>query len=309
MVEKKTGKMKRRTIYIWVWMIVAAAICSALGLLAVYNPLSTKPVLTVSIQPQRYFLEKIVGDKFDVLCLLAQGSNPEAYEPSFSHLMNLEKSRAYFCMGNIGFELAILNRVKNNNPELQIIDTSEGIDYLRGTHAGVLEHSHGHKHSHSHEVDPHVWTSVVNAKIIAQNMYKAVLELDSHNKKYYTKNYNALLSELVELENEMNRELSAVKGEAFAVWHPSLSYFARDYGLTQIAMENEGKEVPAAVLKSEIDMARNHGVKVLFYQKEFDSRQIQTINEQLNAVMVEINPMSYEWAEEMRRITNALTGK
>ena len=75
-----------------------------------------------------------------------------------------------------------------------------------------------------------------------------------------------------------------------------------------IPSENEGKEVVASALKREIDMARGHNVKVLFYQKEFDSRQIQTINEQLGTEMVEINPMGYEWSLEMRKIGNALTG-
>lgn len=269
------------------------------------NPESTKPVLTVSIQPQRYFLERIVGDKYDVLCLLTQGSNPESYEPGFNHLINLERSKAYFRMGNIGFELAILDKIKNNNPDLIIVDTSKNIELLKGTHGGA--HSHNHSHGHSHEVDPHVWTSVPNAKIIVENMYKALIEIDSRNKKYFTRNYETLLAELSELELEMAQKLDSVECRAFAVWHPSLSYFARDYGLEQISMEYEGKEVPASVLKHEIDIVREHGVKVLFYQKEFDSRQIQTINEQLGTEMIEINPMSYEWTAEMRKIADALT--
>lgn len=269
------------------------------------NPESTKPILTVSIQPQRYFLERIVGDKYDVLCLLTQGSNPESYEPGFNHLINLERSKAYFRMGNIGFELAILDKIKNNNPDLIIVDTSKNIELLKGTHGGA--HSHNHSHGHSHEVDPHVWTSVPNAKIIVENMYKALIEIDSRNKKYFTRNYETLLAELSELELEMSQKLDSVECRAFAVWHPSLSYFARDYGLEQISMEYDGKEVPASVLKHEIDIVREHGVKVLFYQKEFDSRQIQTINEQLGTEMIEINPMSYEWTAEMRKIADALT--
>lgn len=294
--------MKTRKLYIWGGLSIVAVVGILLGLLALYTPITAKPVLVVSIQPQRYFLEKIVGDRYDVLCLLAQGSNPEAYEPSFSHLINLERSKAYFCMGNIGFELAILNRVKNNNPDLHIINTSEGIELLRGTHEGHASCAEGH----SHEVDPHVWTSVVNAQIIVQNMYKAMIELDPYNKKYYTKNYNALLSELYDLEQSLIEILSSSKGQAFAVWHPSLSYFARDYGLVQIAMESEGKEIPASVLKEKIDKAREHNVKVLFAQKEFDNRQVQTVNEQLGVKKVEINPMSYEWAEEMKLIANAI---
>ena len=304
--------MKRKTIYIWGSVIIFISVCLALGFVSTYNPIPTKPVLAVSIQPQKYFLDRIVGDKYQVMCMLAQGSNPEAYEPSFHHLVNLEKCNAYFCMGNIGFELAVLDKVKKNNPDLMIIDTSENIELLRGTHDGVssqCDHNHAHGHSHSHEVDLHVWTSVVNAKIIVENLYKSVIVLDSRNKTYYTRNYNKLLTELNELEDSIKKQMIGAEGTAFAVWHPSLSYFARDYGLIQIAMENEGKEVPAAVLKKEIDMAREKNVKVMFYQKEFDNRQIQTISSQLGTEMVEINPMGYEWADEMRKIANAITAK
>lgn len=297
-------KTRKKKLYIWGGFIGVVIVGIILGVLSVNTSVSAKPVLTVSIQPQRYFLEKIAGDKYDVLCLLTQGANPESYEPSFSHLINLEKSKAYFCMGNIGFELAILNRVKNNNPDLRIINTSEGLDLLRGTHEGHSSSHDGHKHSH--EIDPHVWTSVVNAKIIVQNMYKAMVELDPQNKKYYTTNYNVLFAELLELEQELGKQLSESKGKAFVIWHPSLSYFARDYGLTQIAIESEGKEIPASVLKEKIDKARENNVKVLFVQKEFDNRQVQTVNEQLGVKQIEINPMNYDWADEMKLIANAI---
>ena len=41
----------------------------------------TKPIITVSIQPQKYLLEKIVGDKIDIMCLLSQGSNQMRMDP------------------------------------------------------------------------------------------------------------------------------------------------------------------------------------------------------------------------------------
>lgn len=303
--------MNKKAIY--VLSLVVVALCFTLGYYVFCKPATQQPTLAVSIQPQRYFLEKIVGDKYEVLCMLSQGSNPESYEPSFNHLVTLEKCDAFFCAGHIGFELAILNQVKSNYPDLKIIDSSKGISLLQGTHSGVfaqnthIHNQEGHCHGHGHEVDPHVWTSVVNAKIIVQNLYIAMLEIDGNNKNYYTQNYNALMAELSELEKELKDRLTPHAGSAFAVWHPSLSYFARDYDLEQIAMENEGKEVPAKALKEAIEMARNNNVRVLFYQREFDSRQIQTINEQLGAEMVEIDPMNYEWSNEMRKIAYALT--
>lgn len=264
---------------------------------------SQKRTITVSIQPQKYFLEKIVGDKFNVVCLLSQGSNPEAYEPSLSHLMNLEKSEAYFRIGNIGFELAILNKAQNNNPNLKIYDNSKGIELMEGSH-GVAD-SHGHKH----EVDPHIWSSVPNAMKIASNMYDAVVELDPANEKEYTRNYNKLKADIEQLNQDLSAKLEPFKGSSFAVWHPSLSYFARDYGLNQISIEYEGKEAPIQHLQSRIDAAKKDNVKVFFFQKEFDGRQAEVVNEQIGAKMVTINPMNYHWDVEMRSIADALTRK
>lgn len=286
-------------------IISLLAIAGLLGLVfAGCNSYTTKKrTITVSIQPQKYFLEKIVGDRFDVACLLSQGSNPEAYEPSLSHLMNLEKSEAYFRIGNIGFELAILNKAKNNNPDLKIYDNSKGIGLIEGSH-GVADSD-----GHNHEVDPHIWTSVPNAMKIARNMYDAVVELDPANKKEYTANYEKLKAELEQLNADLSSKLQPVKGSSFAVWHPSLSYFARDYGLNQISIEYEGKEAPIQYMQSKISAAKKDKVKVFFFQKEFDGRQAEVVNEQIGAKMVTINPMNYHWDVEMRTLANALTAQ
>ena len=90
------------------------------------------------------------------------------------------------------------------------------------------------------------------------------------------------------------------------MWHPSLSYFARDYGLRQVSLEYEGKEVPIDKLKQNIDMARESKAHVLFVQREFDSRQAEAIGEELGVKMVKINPMSYDWEAELENIADAI---
>lgn len=265
----------------------------------------TERIITVSIQPQRYLLEQIVGDRFKVMCLLSAGSNPESYEPSVTHLMNLEKSEAYFCIGNIGFELAIVEKAKAENPDLKVCDNSMGVELIYGSHG--VEHDHaGH---HNHEVDPHIWTSVANATVIAKNMLDAVVELDSKHADYYNKRFAELKQKLDNLDKELHAQLDSISCRSFIVWHPSLSYFARDYGLQQISMEYEGKEAPIGKLKSEIDAAKKSGAKIFFYQKEFDSRQISTVSSEIGSKMVTINPMNYEWDVEMKNIANALASE
>lgn len=287
---------------IFKYILTSLLIVAALGLFlrSCTSASTSKPTITVSIQPQKYMLEKIVGDKWEIKCLLSNGANPESYDPSLTHLLNLENSKAYFRIGNVAFESAIINKVQNNNPGLKLFDNSEGISLIHGTH------SHGDV-EHASDIDPHTWTSVKNAKTIASNMYKAVVDLDPENKAYYSRNFKNFLSSLDSLDREISQQLQPYRGSAFVVWHPSLSYFARDYGLEQISLSPEGKEASVKMMQSTIDKAIDRDVKTLFFQKDIDSRQAQVANEQIKAEIVNINPLNYEWDKEMRSIANAIS--
>lgn len=278
--------------------IMAIAV-AAMTLVSCARNIDSKPVITVSIQPQKYFLEKIAGDRWEVKCLLSNGANPESYDPAMTHLLNLESSKAYFRMGNIPFESAIINKVHNNNPALRIYNNSDGIEIISGTH------SHGDI-KHTDAPDPHTWTSVKNARIIARNMYEAMTDLDPEHKNTYSKNYRNLIQSLDSLDASLDSILSPCRGKAFVVWHPSLSYFARDYGLRQISLSPEGKEASVNMMQEAVDSARASGAEVLFFQKEIDSRQAETANEQIGTEMVSINPLSYNWNKEIINIANAI---
>lgn len=268
-------------------------------------------VITVSILPQKYLLDEIVGGHFAVECLLANGSNPETYEPGMEQLMALERSEAFIGLGGrMGFERAAIERAGGEYREMKVYDSSAGVEVARGTHGPVLGQVRGAgRHGGDDDADPHVWTSVVNAGVIAQNMLQAVVELDPEHEDEYRSNFAALKSRLDSLHSYVGERLKDVEPRSFIVWHPSLSYFARDYGLVQISMEHEGKEAPVGQMRDKIDAARASGARIFFYQRDFDSRQISAVNEQIGAKMVEINPMSYDWDDEIKRVADALAAE
>ena len=269
---------------------------------------SDRPVVTVSIEPQRFLLDRIAGDKVDCASLLPAGSNPETFEPTMANLMRIERSAAYFQIGNTGFEQSIVEKVKSNNPNLRIIDTSARVELLRGTH----HHHHDgddddHDSEHeAEEIDPHIWSSAKNAIIIAENILNGLVEIDPNNAELYRTNFAALKAEIEALDAELASTLAPCCGQAFLVWHPSLSYFARDYGLKQIAVGSEGKESSVQHMKEVIEECGEHGAKVFFSQKEFDGSQAENICRQTGTKLVEINPLGYEWEAEMRHIAASL---
>ncbi|MBD5266152.1 MAG: zinc ABC transporter solute-binding protein [Bacteroides sp.] len=281
-------------------LTILLTVATWFGLLAACTSVDDHtPIVTVSIEPQKYLLEQITGDRVEVRTLIANGANPETFDPSVNHIMNLTKSIAFLRMGNIGFEAAILDKVHSEHPDLPIFNTSIGVIPVTGTHS--------HDGVTHNVIDPHTWTSVKNVKVIAKNMLNAMTEIDPKNSSYYRRNYERFAQHLDSLDSAITAMLAPHKGEGFMVWHPSLSYFARDYGLEQIPAGNaDNKEVALVTMKEVIDHAAEHNVKVFFYQKDLDSRQAEILGDQLDLRKVNINPLAYKWEEEITAIADAI---
>lgn len=260
---------------------------------------SEKPILTVTLEPLRYFTEAIAGNNYEVVSMVPKGSSPESYDPTPQQLVNLSKSQAYFRIGYIGFEQAWMKKLEANCPNMKVFDTSKGIDLIRDK-----GHWHG-DHFHEGGVEPHVWNSTQNALIIADNIYQALCELDSTHQEDYQKRLDVLKQTIRQTDANI-RTLLENADSTFLIYHPALSYFARDYGLKQVSIEEGGKEPSPAQLKALIETCRNENVHTIFVQQEFDQRNAQLIANELGVNIVSINPLSYDWVKEMIRIAEAL---
>ena len=276
--------------------ILTLFICCACG----HTPQqSEKPVITVTLEPLRYFTEAIAGDCFEVVSIVPKGSSPESYDPTPQQLVNLSKSQAYLRIGYIGFEQAWMKKLEANYPTMKVYDTSKGVDLIRAE-----GHHHG-DHYHEGGVEPHIWNSTRNASVIADNIYAALCEMDADHQPEYKQRLDSLKQVIARTDADV-RTLLANADSTFLIYHPALSYFARDYGLHQISIEEGGKEPSPATLKTLIETCRREGAQVIFVQQEFDQRNAQLIADELGIEIVPINPLSHDWAEEMLRVANAL---
>lgn len=262
--------------------------------------------LTVSIEPQRYLLEQIAGDKWQVNTVLEKGADPENFDPPMSTMKKAMSSRLYFSMGTLPFEQALIDRMNEGGERVKTVDTSAGIRRLHGTHGSHGSHD-GHNH-HSAE-DPHVWTSVGNSRLMARNMLNALIELDPDNSDYYTANFNRLDARLDSIDREIRTLLDPCQDATFVVWHPSLSYFAADYGLNQVAMGLENKEVSPMQMKDNIDRARQLGARVMIVQPDFDQNRSAELARQIGATTLSVNLMSDSWIDDMLRTARAIAGQ
>ncbi|MDD7029898.1 MAG: zinc ABC transporter substrate-binding protein [Prevotellaceae bacterium] len=244
--------------------------------------------ITVSIEPLRYLTEQIVGDRFEVVTMVPKGSSPETYEPTARQMADLSESILYIKVGELGFERTWMPRLTSNAPHITVVNSSEGIT----SHIGD---------------DPHSWMSARNAIIMAHNIYEAVKRIDVKDSVLFRQRLDSLCNVIHATDKYIRQTTAQAHCKSFIIYHPALTYFASDYGLEQLALEEHGREPSAAELEQIISTARAKGVKTMFVQREFANRNVDIITNTIGARKVEINPLGYDWNKEMRRIAAEMT--
>ena len=257
--------------------------------------------ITVTIEPQRFFAEQLAGDLFEITTLVPPGFSPETYDPTAQQMAQLAHSRAYFAIGQIGFENVWLHRLKENNPQIVFYDNSEGVEWIEDDD----HHHHEHEGHHHGSVDPHTWASPKEVRIIVKNMCKALIELDAENAETYQSCLNELLKKIDQMDSFLKDSL-VLSGKSFIIYHPALTYLARDYGMKQYAIENEGKEPSPEQLKQLVDRVKQENIRAILIQQEFDKKNAELLMRETGCRLEIINPLEYHWEEEMFRIAKIL---
>jgi zinc transport system substrate-binding protein len=255
-------------------------------------------IITVSIAPFRYFVEKIAGDDFSVNVMVPPGSNPHIYEPYPGQINKLRKSVAYISNGYLGFEMTWLDRFYEINSSMKKLRLGDKID--------LIESDKAHEGRHSEGADPHFWVSPKSALVMASSVMDLLCNLNPSGKSRYESNYDSLLQVIDKTDKEADSLLSGYHGRCFMIYHPNLAYLARDYGLKEIAVEFEGKEPTPSKLKELIDLARTNNLKTIFVQKEYDSKNARAIAHEVGAEIKIIDPLSENWPEATKEIIAAL---
>jgi len=269
--------------------------------------------IAVTILPLKYIVENITGDDFRVDVLVPSGASPETFEPTPKQYIALNEARMIFSTGLIDFENALLSRIEHKE---RLVNLSRGIDLMEGScshdhsHAEAAHDAEEHEHAeeeHLHGIDPHIWTSPRELRIMARNAFDAISRQYPDSTKY-VEAYRALDERLGRLDAECKRRCDESESRAFVVYHPALTYFARAYGLEQIAVESDGKEPSAKHIARIIDEARAKGVACLLYQSQYPRSAVEIIARDMGVECREIDPLAEDAAQNIIDITRVITG-
>ena len=281
---------------LFIGIILSALSCSN------RNDGTDRPVISVSIIPQQYFIEQLAGDLVDINVMVPPGASPATYEPTVSQLGKLDRSVVYMRIGYIGFEQSWMDKIATVNPKMKLVDLSSGIDILV---EGAGEDQVHREDSH-YGPDPHIWMSAINARIISRNILNELLLLLPGNREYLTDRYDQFSLKLDSLHRAITEDLQTLENRKFLIYHPALTYFARDYGLEQFSLEIEGKTPSPAHLKQMIDLVNDDHITKIFIQSQFDRKNAEVLAKETGIEIIQFDPLDLHWSEQMSYIAKQL---
>lgn len=266
-----------------------------LGITSAYAKIN----IVVSIPPQQSYVEEIGKDLVNITLLAPIGTNPNFYEPKRSQMTAVEQAHVYFTIGG-NFEKAWLPKMINQNKNMEIIDSSSGIEKTTMKSKNISDNQ-------SPKKDVHVWTTPKNIAIIGKNIYETLVRYDIKNKDQYTKNYEEFLEKVRKTDEEIKTIFKDLKKDTkFMVYHPAWGYFAKEYHLEQLPIESEGKEVKPKELQKMVEKAKSNNVKAILTQPEFSTKGAQVIANELGIKVVEISPINPNWSENLINLTKII---
>ena len=271
-----------------------------------------RPLVFVTIPPQRWLVRTLAGEAAEVELLVAPGQNPHTFEPTGRQLARLSRAQGWLTIG-LPFERTLLAKARATRPGLAEYPVHAGVPRL-----GAPPHpSHDHDHAPAaaageaacgaaEGADPHLWLAPRPMAQLATNTCRALQQLLPDERERLAAALADLTDALTRLERELAATLAPAAGRTFWVYHPSWAYFAEAFGLRQQAVEQEGREPSGRQLARLIEEARAARARVLFADPQFNPGPVRALARQLGARVVTIDPLAEAWPDNLRHVAAAI---
>jgi len=241
---------------------------------------SDRLLVAASIAPLADFARQVGGDHVQVVTLVPPGASPHTYELTPSQVQQVARARLLVLNG-VGLEYWADKLIESaDNPNLIVVDTSQGIEIL----GGGADEPGG---------NPHIWLDPQNAIVQVGHIRDALIQADPAHADDYRANAERYIAELQALDQEIANQVAAWSNRQFIAFHPAWVYFARRYGLVQAAVieESPGREPSPADVAHIVETARRIGAKAIFAEPQFSPKAAQTIAEESGAQVLFLDPL------------------
>jgi len=252
---------------------------------------SQKISIVTTLFPQYDFAKIIGGDKVNVTLLLPPGVEAHAYEPKPSDINKISNAKIFVYTGEF-MEPWAHDIIQSIDKKVKVIDASIGIEMIKeegDEHEHEHEHEHEEEHHHHSGVDPHMWLDFDNSKIMAENITKALVEVDPQNAKYYQNNFNAYQDKITQLDNKYKNTLSTCKSKTIIYGgHYAFGYMAKRYNLEYVSAQgfSPDAEPTAKDMIALVEQIKKDNISYIFYEELSSPKIAETLANETNTKLL-----------------------
>lgn len=257
-----------------------------------------RKTIFVTITPLQSLIDEITMGDFDVEVIVPKGASPETFEPTPKQVTSFSDAEFIFSTGLIDFEQSLIKRIDG---KAELVNLSKGIELIAGSCSCG-------NHHHKHGIDPHIWTSPRALRTMVTNAHDAIIAHYPDSVKY-TEATERLLESIADIDNYCATRIEAAGVDAIMIYHPAYTYFARDYGIEQIAIENDGKEPSLRQTTALIERAKEHNIKNILRQPQYSEDKVHAIATDAGAEVITTDPLSEDILVEIKRVTEIICSR
>ncbi len=253
-------------------LLLAAPVCLA------------TPEVVVSIAPVHSLVSALTRGLYEPQLLLTQGNSPHSTSLRPSQARALADADLLIWIGpQLESSLArSIARLTRPEADMRLLPL-EGLKLLAQRQGGFWEQGADHKqerHDHSDQgVNPHIWLSPFNAKLIAQAVTRRLAQIDPQNQAVYEANLAALCQRIDLLQRELSEQLKSVQKRPYLVFHDAYPYFEQAFSLNAVgSIRISAERAPSARRLQQIQSRLiKSNVLCLFSEPQFSAALAQRI--------------------------------
>ena len=148
--------------------------------------------------------------------------------------------------------------------------------------------------------------ATINARIIASNIHSELMLLFPDENEFLKARFDLFSRTLDSLHQSINSKLEGIENRTFMIYHPALTYYARDYALEQLSLEVDGKTPSPMHLKEMTDLAKVNNISKILIQSQFDRKNAEILARETGSEIIQFDPLDLQWGDQMYYIAEQL---
>lgn len=248
------------------------------------------------------FTKNILGEKGQVINI-TENSGFHGWEPTAKDIADLSKSDLFIYYGE-DTEGWVTSLLSDNTLGNNLFSPTKGVEFLSASYdhdheeemVEVLDHDHDHG-----GIDPHIWLSIDNAKIISENITNELSRLFPKHSDYFQENFSTYKGKLEKLDQKYTEKLANKKRDTIIVSHEAYGNLAKDYGFKQLGIEgiNAQGEPSLKQINEIITKAKDLDARVIFYEDSISPKISEMISQEIGGELLRLNPLETLSKEEI----------